>query len=144
MRISTAEIKLLLLECAEDGKVHAVSDFKQYMSQRTDKEYSSGQVSGALYQLTEMGVLVNLSRGLYQKGSKSVQQTEMVATNTIAQTNSEFRKQIKHCLQNTEQELERIVNQINVWELTTADFEFLGEIKRFNEQMNKLSERCAR
>lgn len=140
MKISTAEIKMLMLDCAKDKKVHVVDDFKHYISEKSDKEYTSGQISGAVYQLSEIGMLEKVGRGLYQLGSKALDGTE--EDNENEQEYVEFRGKVKLCLQKTEQQLEQIVEQINVWELTTKDFEFLGEIKRLNEQMKEIAEKC--
>ena len=55
---------------------------------------------------------------------------------------AEYRTLIRLCLEQTEQQLEEIVSTINVWKLTNAEFEFLGEIKKLNEQMKRVASKC--
>lgn len=143
MRITTAEIKMLIMEMVNDGEVYSVPDIKRYISIKSVKEYSPGQISGCLYQLAETGQLENVGRGLYKKGAKAIETANpRNGENLTIQEQSQFRIQIKGCLQETGQQLERVVKQTDIWMLNSADFEFLGEIKLLNEQMKKLSEKC--
>lgn len=143
MRISTAEIKILVLELVEDGKMHTVSDFKEYISQRSNKEWTSGQVAGALYQLAEAGKLNNIERGLYKKGETVEGQTNgSIQYNRANQGESQFRNQIGKCLRETEKRLEEIANQINIMKLDATDFEFLREVKLLNEQIKRIADKC--
>lgn len=143
MRISTAEIKILILELIEDGKMHTVSDFKEFISQRSNKEWTSGQVAGALYQLVEARKLSNIERGLYKKGETGEGQTNAsIQYNRANQGESQFRNQIGKCLRETEKRLEEIANQINVMKLDAIDFEFLREVKLLNEQIKTIADKC--
>ena len=143
MRITTAEIKMLIMEMVSDGDVYSVPEIKRNISIKSIKEYSPGQISGCLYQLTETGQLENVGRGLYKKGPKSIELVNPPYSENLArQEQSPFRLQIKGCLQETGQQLEKIVKQTDIWTLNSADFEFLGEIKLLNEQMKKLAEKC--
>ena len=145
MKISTAEIKKLMIACAADGEPHSVADFKRYILENSDKEFTTGQISGAIYQLSENGELNNIERGLYKITSKAFPHRNE-ATNTRnfekLEEKAEYRTLIKLCLEQTEQQLEEIVNTINVWKLTSAEFEFLGEIKKLNEQMKRVASKC--
>ncbi len=67
MRLTTAEIKMLLRQCAADEEIHPIEDFKRFIAERTEKNYSVGQLSGALAQLAALGELENVERGLYRK-----------------------------------------------------------------------------
>ena len=145
MKISTAEIKRLMIACAADGKPHSVADFKRYILENSDKEFTPGQISGAIYQLSETGELDNIERGLYRSTSKEVSHiNEEPDTRTLEklEEKAEYRTRIRLCLEQTEQQLEEIVSNINVWKLTSAEFEFLGEIKKLNEQMKRVASKC--
>ena len=145
MKISTAEIKRLMIACAADGKPHSVADFKRYILENSDKEFTPGQISGAIYQLSETGELDNIERGLYRSTSKEVSHiNEEPDTRTLEklEEKAEYRTRIRLCLEQTEQQLEGIVSNINVWKLTSAEFEFLGEIKKLNEQMKRVASKC--
>ncbi len=145
MKISTAEIKKLMIECAADEKPHSVADFKRYILENSDKEFTPGQISGAIYQLSETGELDNIERGLYRSTGKVVSHiNEEADTRTLEklEEKAEYRTLIRLCLEQTEQQLEGIVSNINVWKLTSAEFEFLGEIKKLNEQMKRVASKC--
>lgn len=145
MKISTAEIKRLMIACAADGRPHSVADFKRYILENSDKEFTPGQISGAIYQLSETGELDNIERGLYRSTSKEVSHiNEEPDTRTLEklEEKAEYRTRIRLCLEQTEQQLEGIVSNINVWKLTSAEFEFLGEIKKLNEQMKRVASKC--
>ena len=145
MKISTAEIKKLIIACAADEKLHTVADFKQYILENSDKEFTPGQISGAIYQLSQTGELDNIERGLYRSTSKQVSHiNEGADTGTLekVEEKAEYRTLIRLCLEQTEQQLEEIVSAINVWKLTNAEFEFLGEIKKLNEQMKRVASKC--
>lgn len=146
MKISTAEIKKLMIACAADGKPHSVADFKRYISENSSKEFTSGQISGALYQLSELGELDNVERGFYRSTGKIVSNilNDYVEISNVekSEETAEYRTSIRLCLEQTEKELEEIVSGINVWKLTSAEFEFLGEIKKLNEQMKRVVAKC--
>lgn len=145
MKISTAEIKKLVIACAADEKTHSVADFKRYILENSNKEFTPGQISGAIYQLSATGELDNIERGLYRGTSKAVSyMNEDVDTRNLdkLEEKAEYRTLIRLCLEQTEQQLEEIVSGINVWKLTNAEFEFLGEIKKLNEQMKRVVSKC--
>jgi hypothetical protein len=71
MRISTAEIKVLIQECVSDGKTYTNMELIEYVSNNSDKEFSRAQISGAITQLIDRRDLVRVERGLYKKGNQS-------------------------------------------------------------------------
>ena len=142
MKISTAEIKKLILTCATDEKSHSVADFKRYILENSDKEFTPGQISGAIYQLSETGELDNIERGLYRIKRKDIPHMNEKTDARNIEKEAEYRTLIRLCLEQTEKQLEEIVNNINVWKLTSAEFEFLGEIKKLNEQMKRIASKC--
>ena len=142
MKISTAEIKKLILICAADETPHSVADFKRYILENSDKEFTPGQISGAIYQLSETGELDNIERGLYRIKRKDIPHMNEKTDARNIEKEAEYRTLIRLCLEQTEKQLEEIVNNINVWKLTSAEFEFLGEIKKLNEQMKRIASKC--
>lgn len=145
MKISTAEIKKLMIACALDEKIHSVADFKRYISENSDKEFTSGQISGAIHQLSENGELDNIERGLYKITRKAISYTNERANIVNMQKKeekTEYRTLIKICLEETEQKLDAIVKDIHVLKVTKAEFEFFDEIKKLNELMEHIVSMC--
>lgn len=164
-RLKTAEIKLLLKECVEDGNVHPIDDFKRYIAEKTGKPYSIGQLSGSIAQLAALGVLENVDRGLYRKGKGNDRVTGKKDQNTMDYENikdhqnktdehnetkqdnetrqgNEMWKNVKIFLTKAEKELADIVRNENVWNLSSGEFELLREVKELGERMNAIAAKC--
>lgn len=143
-RLTTAEIKALIMECVKDGETYAVSELKHYISCKTDRLFTPGQISGALMQLTAMEKIQSKGRGLYVIGD-NVKEAEMSVRDEmlhISEEHVKFRRQIKECMEETAQKLQKIVNQVDMWEVTDEEFQFLGEIRKLNDQMKKIASKC--
>lgn len=70
MRISTAEIKMLIKECVKQGGMYTAPDFKEYIILNSKKDVTRGQISGAVSQLIDTKEIVRVGRGLYAKDMK--------------------------------------------------------------------------
>lgn len=143
-RLTTAQIKNYIMECVEDGEIHTVSELKQYITHKTDQFFSPGQISGAIMQLTALDKIQSRGRGLYAKGSNDARQEThgQIDRENLSEEQIRFREQIRECIETTTQELQKIVNRVGMWELTDEEFEFLGEIRKLNEQMKKIVAKC--
>lgn len=143
-KLTTAEIKGFIMECVRDGETYSVREIKDYISQKTDKVYTPGQISGALMQLTTAEKLRSMGRGLYAAGRDRTENDGKILEEQeeLSEKQIEFRRQIKECMQSTASQLQKIVSQVDMWELTESEFAFLGEIRKLNEQMKKIEARC--
>lgn len=63
MRISTAEIKMLIKECVRQGGMYTAPDFKEYIVANSGKDVTRGQISGAVSQLVDTKEIVRVGRG---------------------------------------------------------------------------------
>ena len=70
MRISTAEIKMLIKECVRQGGMYTAPDFKEYIVENSGKDVTRGQISGGISQLVDTKEIVRVGRGLYAKDMK--------------------------------------------------------------------------
>ncbi len=70
MRISTAEIKMLIKECVKQEGMYTALDFKEYIAVNSGKDVTRGQISGAVSQLVDAKEIVRVGRGLYAKDMK--------------------------------------------------------------------------
>ena len=85
MRISTAEIKMLIKKCVSNGGTYTVEDLKNYITANSDKEMTRGQLSGAVFQLADAKEIIRVERGLYSKNVMSAFNEE----STESQENSD-------------------------------------------------------
>ena len=67
MKMSTAEIKMIIKEQIKDGTNYTPSDFAELLKKTSDKSFTIGQLSGAIKQLADNGVIGRKERGLYCK-----------------------------------------------------------------------------
>ena len=51
MKISTAEIKIMIKECIRIPGMYTATDFRNYINMNSQKEVTRGQISGAISQL---------------------------------------------------------------------------------------------
>lgn len=132
MNITTAEIKRLMMECAADGRIHNTDDYKQYIKNSSNRQCTPGQLAGALRQLSETGRLEKVERGLYKIAG--------VATgeNSSERESVTLRQQLSSCIEETELRLERIVNGMNVWEITQEEFALITKLKELNNEMRRV------
>lgn len=155
--LTTAEIKKLILQCLEDNEVHSIPDIKYYLSQKSSKRFTLGQVSGAISQLATLNLIAKTGRGLYVQGENyrnEMKKLHITETNEAEirdegkknfNEQTEFRRQIKKCLKESAAELEKAAQNINVLELMDLPDEetaFVLEVKRLREQMLKLVEKA--
>lgn len=142
MRISTGEIKKLLKECTANGRDCTPQDFADYISRNSSKEFTKGQLAGAIAQLADCGDLEKVERGLY-RGRNA--QDGMQVVGSIVRTsygNSTFVNEIGDCLKKTTGELQRIVERADVFNMNQNEFMLLGEVKRLKEEIEQISIRC--
>ena len=65
MKMSTAEIKMIIKKQISDGKNYTPSDFSELLKATSDKTFTIGQLSGAIKQLADNGDIQKKERGLY-------------------------------------------------------------------------------
>lgn len=139
MKISTAEIKILIKECIKTGGVFTAENFGNYIRNNSDKQFTRGQLSGALAQLVDNGDIVRVSRGLYSKDSMT-----MVTKNLLVreETKSVFKQSTYRMLKNVETELAKVVSDTDVWKLEKDDFEILSKVCGLKEHIEEVMRLC--
>lgn len=90
MKISTAEIKMLIKKCVSKGGSYTVADLKNYITANSDKEMTRGQLSGAVFQLADAKEIIRVERGLYSKNAMSAFDEESMES----QENSELKEEL--------------------------------------------------
>ena len=92
MRISTAEIKMLIKECIKQGGMYTAPDFKEYIVANSGKDVTRGQISGAITQLVDMKEIVRVGRGLYAKDIKSTSSKKKNLDNKAEDPPAKYRR----------------------------------------------------
>lgn len=139
MKISTAEIKLLLKEYVKMEGVYTVSDFSRYIAQRSDKKFTKSQISGAVAQLVDSGIIHRVERGLYEG---NIQETEKNVKENVRNGNTRFAQEVIKFLNGIENEFANFVNSKEVWNLNVQEFEILSEMRDLKERMEKICKKC--
>ena len=127
MKISTREIKSLIIKCVSELEFCSASNLKHYVIQNTTKEVTDPQISGAIQQLLNKDILQKVERGIYK-----LRKYEDVSL--------PFDKRIKECLAETVQNLSTIVKHTDITTLDDQDFKTLNRIKTLREQIELIIE----
>lgn len=139
MRISTAEIKLLIKACVKQGGIFTAPDFKEYITNNSSKEVTRGQISGAISQLVDTKDIVRIGRGLYAKDINSTLKTEQSSDPKVEDT---LKVQIYTSLVNVEKELAATISSIDIWKLNGENFEIVSKVRELKDTIDKIKAQC--
>ena len=139
MRISTAEIKMLIKECVRQGGMYTALDFKEYIVANSGKDVTRGQISGAVSQLVDTKEIVRVGRGLFAKDMK-------VAVNKKKPNDDEVKDALKIQIYNTlikvEKELATTISSIDIWKLNTENFEIVTKMRDLKDFIEEIKTQC--
>ena len=139
MRISTAEIKMLIKECVRQGGMYTAPDFKEYIVANSGKDVTRGQISGAVSQLVDTKEIVRVGRGLFAKDMK-------VAVNKKKPNDDEVKDTLKIQIYNTlikvEKELATTISSIDIWKLNGENFEIVTKIRELKDFIEEIKTQC--
>lgn len=139
MKISTAEIKILIKRCVETGGMYTTSDFANYIRANSGKDVTRGQISGAIFQLVDTKDIVKIERGLYAKNDKVASAPKMSSYN---KTENLLQKELYNTLSKVEKDLSKVIGKINIWELNSNDFEAVTKICELKSSIEKIKSQC--
>lgn len=137
MKITTAEIKLLLKECIKTDKIYTISDFSSYISQNSDKTFTKSQISGAVNQLLDLEDIVRIERGLYKRNIK-----EKDISNIERHKKTQFMQESVDFLENIENNFNIFISSKISDELEDVDFEILSKMMKIKKEIRKLHNIC--
>lgn len=139
MRISTAEIKMLIKECVRQGGMYTAPDFKEYIVANSGKDVTRGQISGAVSQLVDTKEIVRVGRGLFAKNMK-------VAVNKKKPNDDEVKDTLKIQIYNTlvkvEEELATTISSIDIWKLNGENFEIVTKTRELKDFIEEIKTQC--
>lgn len=138
MRISTAEIKVLIKKCVSKGGTYTVADLKNYITANSDKEMTRGQLSGAVFQLADAKEIIRVERGLYSRNAMSLFDEEKVES----QENSELKEGLYKTLNKIEKELINVIGNVDIWNLSGEDFELITRVRELKSAIAQIKTQC--
>lgn len=139
MRISTAEIKMLIKECIKQGGMYTAPDFKEYIIVNSGKEVTRGQISGAMAQLVDAKEIIRVGRGLYAKDIKSTSSKKKNSDNKSEDT---LKIQIYNILTKVEDELATTISSIDIWKLNDDNFEIVTRMRELKDSIEEIKNQC--
>ena len=142
MKISTAEIKMLIRECVSDGGIYTSADFSDFICKNSGKEHTRGQLAGGLAQLVDSGEVVRIDRGLYQKNAEKKSNPVNKTEKTVSEKERLFNKEATECLDQVEKTLSEFSDSRKIWELDNEQFEILIKMRALKEQIEKIRREC--
>lgn len=137
--MSTAEIKMLIKKCVKTNGTYTAADFSKYIKIKSEKEFTRGQISGALAQLTDSGDIVRVERGLYSGKNQAEQNID---NGPSFHPKTQFKKEALRKLDSMEGMLADFVNSIKVWDLEGEDLEILLIFRELKNSMENARKRC--
>ena len=138
MKISTAEIKMLIKKCVSKGGSYTVADLKNYITANSDKEMTRGQLSGAVFQLADAKEIIRVERGLYSKNAMSAFDEESMES----QENSELKEELYKTLSKIEIELINVMGNIDIWNLSGEEFELITKVRELKSAIAQMKVQC--
>ena len=138
MRISTAEIKMLIKKCVSNGGTYTVEDLKNYITANSDKEMTRGQLSGAVFQLADAKEIIRVERGLYSKNVMSAFNEE----STESQEHSEVKEELYKTLNKIEKELINVIGNVDIWNLSGEEFELITKVRELKSAIAQIKAQC--
>lgn len=138
MKISTAEIKMLIKKCVSKGGSYTVADLKNYITANSDKEMTRGQLSGAVFQLADAKEIIRVERGLYSKNAMSAFDEESMES----QENSELKEELYKTLSKIEIELINVMGNIDIGNLSGEEFELITKVRELKSAIAQIKVQC--
>lgn len=133
MKLTTAEIKIFIRNCVGHGESKTVAEIEAYIKQSSDKQFTKGQLAGAIAQLVDRNELMRVERGIYRKAEEIEDSNGVSAQNDV-----NFRMQINACLKRTAVDLARIVSSVDILAADEEDFELLNRIRTLRGDMESI------
>ncbi len=140
MKISTAEIKILIVERVKTPGMYTNDDFKQFIIQTSGKTPTKNQIAGAISQLVETSDIVRVGRGLYSKSIESPYSTKNSSSNN-AKENS-LKQEIYNIMIKIDENLVNTMNSVNVFDLNRENFEIIKKMRGLRDNIEEIKNLC--
>ena len=120
-KITSAELKMLLRQYLSENRYYVYTEFKSYLKQVTNKDFTQPQVAGVVKQLADKHEIERVARGIYQR--------------SIPITEQGYKKQIRNCLKNTISYLSLIIRSVDLVALNDEDYAEVKKVRVLADQI---------
>lgn len=138
MKISTAEIKIMIKECIRIPGMYTATDFRNYINMNSQKEVTRGQISGAISQLIDSKEIIRVGRGLYSKDTQSIS----IKKTTNDEAEDILKNNIYNTLSKIEDELMNAIGAVNVWEVNSDNFAVITKMRELKDSIEEIKRQC--
>lgn len=138
MKISTAEIKVLIKECVKTHGMYTTADFRNYITKKSGKEVTRNQITGAIGQLIDTKDIVRVERGLYSKDINHIDSSVEVNNDT----EDIWKKEFYRTLDKMEDDLINKLGSINVLDLGRDNFAIITKVMMLKESIEEIKKMC--
>lgn len=138
MKISTAEIKVLIRECVKTYGMYTTADFKNYITQKSGKEVTRNQITGAIGQLIDTKDIVRIERGLYSKDVNHID----IGADANNDTANILKKEIYRTLNKMEDDLINKLGSISVLDLDRDNYAIITKVRALRESIEEIKKMC--
>ena len=136
MKITTADVKILIKECVKTCGMYTAADFKNYIIKKSGKDVTRNQITGAIGQLMDTKDIVRVERGLYAKDINHIDNS------VEANNDTEMKKEIYRTLNKMEDDLISKLGSINVLGLDSDDFIIITKVRMLRESIEEIKKMC--
>lgn len=140
MKISTAEIKIYIIECVKTYGMYTNDDFKKYIIQKSGKIPTKNQIAGAIAQLVDSNDISRVGRGLYSKDIESTSVNTKASSNNAKEDT--LKAEIYNTLSKVEKELVSAIGSVNVFDLNSENFEIIKKIRGLKDTIEEIKGQC--
>lgn len=88
---TSSRIQEKILELLSDEQQHSVQDMKKYLSDVGLDDYTEGQFAGSVNTMVKNGSIIKVDRGIYSKGTRSVNMKKCFVVSPIGEEGSDTR-----------------------------------------------------
>lgn len=120
------EIKYYMKELFSDGQEHSRAEIIQYVKSKSNKKFSEGNYSGAIYELRGKCEIELVKRGVYRPN----------VPDPAFSSGSDLDERSIGILKNAISELDQAANEINVRTITESEQESIGRINKAIKTLN--------
>lgn len=139
MKISTAEIKIYIIECVKTYGMYTNDDLKIHNS-KSGKIPTKNQIAGAIAQLVDSNDISRVGRGLYSKDIESTSVNTKASSNNAKEDT--LKAEIYNTLSKVEKELVSAIGSVNVFDLNSENFEIIKKIRGLKDTIEEIKGQC--
>lgn len=140
MKITQAELKVLIKQCVSNSGVYTIQDFLKYAHDNSDKGVTRNEIYRALSSLIKTNDIVRIEQGAYAKdfNFKCVKNN----TSIINEKGIKIKKDLIDYLDKMYAEFEDLIACVNIMDLSDEIYEIIIKICELKKTINSIKQEC--